>query len=164
MALNESVERDMGIISAGLCRRNITTGTGHRSLSTASPNFDPRTSGSFAPRRNYHLEMAPDTENRSLKRKLKTLETHMKRTEALATFLRKNPALAADCAIKATMYGGQVSLYFEERAYIHAVGSDPVQLRLTNASAWEKMFLGHWPLSGPQAAYTVPWGSGFISN
>jgi hypothetical protein len=74
--------------------------------------------------------MAPDTENRNLKRKLKTLETHMKRTEALATFLRKNPTLAADCAIKATMYGGQVSLYFEDRAYVHAVGSDPVLLRL----------------------------------
>ena len=28
------------------------------------------------------------------------------------------------------MWGGQVSLYFEERAYIHAVGSDPVKLRL----------------------------------
>jgi hypothetical protein len=87
-------------------------------------------SGSFIPDRNYDLEMTTDTENRSLKRRLKTLETHMKRTEALATFLRKNPTLAADCAIKATMYGGQVSLYFEERAYIHAVGSDPVQLRL----------------------------------
>jgi len=54
----------------------------------------------------------------------------MKRTEALATFLKKNPTLAADCAIKVIMFGGQVSLYFEERAYIHAVGSDPVQLRL----------------------------------
>jgi hypothetical protein len=74
--------------------------------------------------------MTLDAKNRSLKRKLKTLETHMKRTEALATFLRKNPTLAADCAIKATMYGGQVSLYFEERAYVHAVGSDPVHLRL----------------------------------
>jgi hypothetical protein len=74
--------------------------------------------------------MAPNTENPSLKRKLKTLETHINRTEALATFLRKNPTLAADCVIKATMYGGQVSLYFEERAYIHAVGSEPVRLRL----------------------------------
>jgi hypothetical protein len=74
--------------------------------------------------------MTTDTDNRNLKRRLKTLETHMKRTEALATFLRKNPTLAADCVIKAIMYGGQVSLYFQERAYIHAVGSDPVQLRL----------------------------------
>lgn len=32
------------------------------------------------------------------------------------------------------MFGGQVSLYFKERAYIHAVGSDPVRLRLQRDS------------------------------
>jgi hypothetical protein len=74
--------------------------------------------------------MALDLESRDLQRKLRSLKTHVKRTEALAAFLKKNPALASDCAIKATMYGGQLSLYFEDRAYIHAVGSDPIQLRL----------------------------------
>jgi len=72
--------------------------------------------------------MALDLESRDLQRKLRSLKTHVKRTEALAAFLKKNPALASDCAIKATMYGGQLSLYFEDRAYIHAVGSDPIQL------------------------------------
>ena len=69
-------------------------------------------------------------ENPSLKRKLKTLQTHVKRTEALAAFLTKNPELASDCTIKPTEWAGRVSLYFEGRAYIHAVGSDPVKLRL----------------------------------
>ena len=69
-------------------------------------------------------------ESSSLKRKLKTLGTHVRRTEALADFLKKNPELASDCAIKAAMWQGQVSLYFEERAYIQAFGSDPVKLRL----------------------------------
>lgn len=69
-------------------------------------------------------------ENLDLKRRLKTLQTHINRTEALATFLKKNPELACDCTIKARMYGGHVSLYFEERAYLNAVGSDPVKLRL----------------------------------
>lgn len=80
--------------------------------------------------KDYDLDMAPESENRSLKRRLKTLQTHVRRTEALATFLKRNPTLASDCTIKATMFGGQVSLNFEERAYIHAVGSDPVRLRL----------------------------------
>ena len=78
--------------------------------------------------------MAHHLENRDLQRKLKTLQTHIVRTEALAIFLKRYPALASDCTIKATMFGGQVSLYFEERAYINAAGSDPVRLRLLRDS------------------------------
>jgi hypothetical protein len=66
-------------------------------------------------------------ESPSLKRKLKTPRTHVRRTEALADFLKKNPELASDCAIKAAMWQGQVSLYFEDRAYIQVVGSDRVR-------------------------------------
>ena len=46
-------------------------------------------------------------ESPSLKGKLKTLRTHVRRTEALADFLKKNPELATDCAIKAAMWRGR---------------------------------------------------------
>lgn len=78
-------------------------------------------------------------ESPSLKRKLKTLRTHVRRTEELADFLKKNPEFASDCAIKAAMWQGQGSLYFEDRAYIQAVGSDPVRLRMQRDSATVKI-------------------------
>lgn len=52
------------------------------------------------------------------------------RIEALAAFLTKNPEIASICTIKPMEWGGIVSLYFEEKAYIHPTGNDPVKLRL----------------------------------
>lgn len=71
-----------------------------------------------------------------LTRKLKALKQRIALIEAVASFLKRHPALASRCVLQ--QMGTTVGLYFEDKARVRPVGKQQVTLRLERyVEDWE---------------------------